>query len=156
MSRKLLLKNFAFVFLLLVSFAANAQERLGNYQIRVVPNRDDWTYELNQSAKFTISVTLDNHQVSNLPLKYSCGLEAMPPTIEKTVMTTAQTLTVEGGTLDKPGFLRCIATLKKEGRTYHGLGTAGFGPDLIKPTTIDPSDFDKFWDERKNRNFRVL
>ncbi len=149
MSRKLLLKIFAFVFLLLVSFAADAQERVGNYQIRVVPDRDNWTYELNQPAKFTISVTLDNHQVSGLPLKYSCGLEAMPPTIERTVMTTRETLTVEGGTLKEPGFLRCIATLEKEGKAYRGLGTAGFRPDLIKPTTIDPPDFDKFWDHGK-------
>ena len=77
MSSNLLLKNFAFVFLLLASLATSAQERLGSYQIRVVPDRDNWTYELNQPAKFTISVTLDNQQVSGLPLKYSCGLEAM-------------------------------------------------------------------------------
>lgn len=149
MSKKLTAPIFAFVFLLFVSFAANAQERLGNYQIRVVPDRSDWTYELNQPAKFMISVTLDNHPVSGLPLKYSCGLEAMPPTIEKTVTTTAQSLTIEAGTLKEPGFLRCIATFERNGRTYRGLATAGFRPDLIKPTTVDPPDFDEFWNEGK-------
>ncbi|MDQ3181430.1 MAG: acetylxylan esterase [Acidobacteriota bacterium] len=144
-------KTFVFLFLLCFCYSAQSQERLGNYQVRVVPDRDDWTYELNQPAKFTISVSLDGHQVAGLPLKYSCGAETMPPTIEKNVTTTAQTLTVEGGTLDKPGFLRCIATMETGGRSYRGLATAGFRPDLIKPTTTDPADFDKFWNEGKKR-----
>jgi cephalosporin-C deacetylase-like acetyl esterase len=143
------LKTFVYLFLLSVCYAAHGQERLGNYQVRVVPDRDNWTYELNQPAKFTISVTLDNHQVSGLPLKYSCGLEAMPPSIEKTVTTTREILTVEAGTLDKPGFLRCIASVETGGKTYRGLATAGFRPDLIKPTTNDPADFDEFWDNGK-------
>jgi cephalosporin-C deacetylase-like acetyl esterase len=143
------LKTFVCLFLLCSCYAAHAQERLGNYQVRVVLDRDNWTYELNQPAKFTISVTLDNHQISGLPLKYSCGLEAMPPTVEKTVTTTRETLTVEAGTLDKPGFLRCIASVETGGKTYRGLATAGFRPDLIKATTNDPADFDEFWDKGK-------
>lgn len=143
------LKTFVCLFLLCVCYATQAQARLGNYQIRVVPDRDNWTYELNQPAKFTVSVTLDNHQISGLSFKYSCGLEAMPTSIEKTVVTTAQTLTIEAGTLDKPGFLRCVATMETGGRTYRGLGTAGFRPDLIKPTTDDPKDFDQFWEDGK-------
>ncbi|MBA2619925.1 MAG: acetylxylan esterase [Acidobacteria bacterium] len=143
------LKTFVFLFLLSLCYTAQAQERLGNYQVRVVPDKDNWTYELNQPAKFKISVSLDGHQVAGLPLKYSCGAETMPPTIEKNVTTAMQTLTVDGGTLDKPGFLRCIATMETGGKTYRGLGTAGFRPDLIKPTTNDPPDFDKFWDDGK-------
>jgi cephalosporin-C deacetylase-like acetyl esterase len=143
------LKTFVCLFLLCVCCSIQAQERLGNYQVRVVPDRDNWTYELNQPAKFSISVTLDNHQVSGLPLKYSCGLEAMPPSIEKTVTTTGESLTVEAGTLDKPGFLRCIATMEAGGKTYRGLATAGFRPDLLKPTTSDPTDFQEFWDNSK-------
>lgn len=143
-------KISACLFLLFViCLAANAQDRLGNYQVRVVPDESDWTYELNQPVRFQISTTLDGHQVSGLQLKYGCGLEAMPPTIEKTITTTAQVLTVDAGTLKEPGFLRCIATVEAGGRTYRGLGTAGFRPELIKPTTDDPADFDKFWDEGK-------
>ena len=125
------------------------QESVGNYQIRVVPDRDDWTYELNQSVKFSVSVTLNNRQVSGLPIKYACGLEAMPPRLEKTATTSAQSLTIESGTLSEPGFLRCLVTMEKDGRSYRGLATAGFRPDLIKPTTQDPADFDKFWADGK-------
>ena len=143
-------KIFILSFLLLVvCLTTQAQERLGNYQVRVVPDETDWTYELNQPVKFQISVTLDGHQISGLPLKYSCGQEAMPPTIEKTVTTTSQTLTVAAGTMKEPGFLRCVATVEASGKTYRGLATAGFRPELIKPTTEEPADFDKFWEDGK-------
>ena len=149
MSQKLSLKIFLLFLLLFFSVSIKAQERLVNYQVRVVPNKSNWTYELNEPAKFQISVTLDGHQAVGLPLKYTCGPEAMPPTIERTITTTAQVFTVEAGTMKEPGFLRCIASLEKDGKTYRGLATAGFRPDLIKPTTTDPNDFDKFWDDGK-------
>jgi cephalosporin-C deacetylase-like acetyl esterase len=48
-----------------------------------------------------------------------------------------------------PGFLRCIATVERDGRTYRGLATAGFSPEKIKPTQIEPADFDAFWAKAK-------
>jgi cephalosporin-C deacetylase len=143
------LKSIAFIFLFFLSFAAHAQESVGNYQVRVAPDRDDWTYGLNQTVKFNISVTLNNRPVAGLPLNYSCGPEMMPPVIIKKVTTSAQSLTIDAGTLKEPGFLRCVVTMETGGRTYRGVGTAGFRPELIKPTTTDPADFDKFWDEGK-------
>lgn len=130
---------------LLFSCAARAQENLGTYQIRVAPDRDDWTYELNQAAKFAVAVTLNNRPAASLPLKYACGLEQMPPRLEKTATTGARELTIDAGTLTEPGFLRCIVTLEKDGKTYRGLGTAAFRPERIKPTVGEPTDFDKFW-----------
>jgi len=134
---------------LLFSLAAFGQENLGTYQIRVAPDRDDWTYQLNQPVKFAVSVTLNNRPAAGLPVKYSCGLEQMPPSIEKTVTTAAEGFAIEAGTLKEPGFLRCTVTLEKNGQTYRGLGTAGFRPDLIKPVVTEPKDFDKFWDDGK-------
>jgi cephalosporin-C deacetylase len=138
------------ILLLAAGFSAGrAQEVLGTYQIRVAPDRDDWTYELNKTVKFTVSVTLNNRPAAGLPVKYSCGAEQMPPTLEKTVTTAAESFTIDAGTLKEPGFLRCVVTLDKDGQTYRGLGTAGFRPDLIKPVVAEPKDFDKFWDDGK-------
>lgn len=144
-------RQLLFLFLAaVVSIEATAQsENLGTYQIRVAPDRDDWTYELNQTAKFAVAVTLNNRQVAGLPIKYSCGLEQMPPTVEKNVTTTAQSTTIDAGSLKEPGFLRCIVTMEKDGKTYRGLATAAFRPDQIKPTTDEPNDFDKFWNDGK-------
>jgi cephalosporin-C deacetylase-like acetyl esterase len=142
-------KTLVLFLLLMISYAAQPQESTGIYQIRVAPDRHDWTYQLNQPAKFEVAVTLNNRQVAGLPIKYSCGAEAMPPTIVKTVTTTAKSLMIEAGSLKEPGFLRCIVTMEKDGRSYRGLATAGYRPDLIKPTTTDPADFDKFWADGK-------
>lgn len=149
MKATLKFKLFVFAFLLSASVSAKAQESVGNYQIRVAPDRDDWTYQLNQPIKFTVAVTLNNRQVAGLPLKYSCGQEQMPPRLEKTAISSAQNLTIEAGSLGEPGFLRCIVTMETGGKSYRGLATAGFRPDLIKPTTNDPADFDKFWADGK-------
>ena len=138
------------LFLLGASFVA-AQENVGTYQVRVSLDKPDWVYDLNQTAKFSVAVTLNNTQIAGIPLKYSCGPEVMPPMLERSVTTTAQPLTIDGATMKEPGFYRCIAMAEKDGRTYRGLATAGFRPDLIKPVVTEPSDFDKFWNDGKAR-----
>lgn len=138
-----------FSILVLSASLVFGQESLGTYQVRVSPDRADWSYELRQPAKFTFAVTLNNTQASGLSLKYSCGPEMMPPVIEKTVETTNEPLIVETPGMKEPGFYRCIATIEKDGRTYRGLATAAYRPDLIKPTVTEPSDFDKFWNDGK-------
>jgi cephalosporin-C deacetylase-like acetyl esterase len=141
---------FFFTFLFAFAFSSRAQEQnLGTYQVRVSLDKENWIYELNQPAKFTFGVTLNNSQVAGLSLKYSCGPEAMPPVIEKTVTTGAQSFSIDAGAMKEPGFFRCIATVEKDGRTYRGMATAGYRPDLIKPVVTDPPDFDKFWDDGK-------
>lgn len=135
----------------LLSFTAFvfAQDNVGTYQVRVSLGRPDWTYELDQAAKFTVGVTLNNSQVPGLPVKYSCGPEGMPAVIEKTVTTTAQPIAIDTPGMKAAGFYRCIATLEKDGRTYRGLATAGYRPDQIKPVVTEPADFDKFWNDGK-------
>lgn len=145
------IQKFLFLIALVISgFSfAQAQENLGTYQVRVSLDRENWVYELNQPAKFTFAVTLNNAPVSGVALKYSCGPEEMPPTVEKTVTTAAQPLTVEMAGMKEPGFFRCIASVEKGGKTYRGLATAGYRPDQIKPVVTDPADFDKFWNDGK-------
>ncbi len=126
-----------------------AQDSIGTYQVRVSLDKESWTYELNQPAKFTFAVTLNNSQIAGLPLKYSCGPEAMPSIIEKTVTTSAEPTVIDTPGMKEPGFYRCIASFEKEGRTYRGLATAAYRPDQIKPVVSEPSDFDQFWNSGK-------
>lgn len=136
---------------LFASRSVDAQLSTGTYQVRLSLDRPNWTYELNEKPKFTLAVTLNNSQVEGLSVKYSCGPEMMPATLEKTVITTSAPVAIDAGTMKDPGFLRCIATLVKDGRTYRGLATAGFRPDLIKPIVNEPPDFDKFWSDGLER-----
>jgi cephalosporin-C deacetylase-like acetyl esterase len=79
----------------------------------------------------------------------------MKPTLERAVSMTPEGGTVEAGTMKVPGFLRCLATVEVGGRTYRGVGTAGFAPGAIEPTTEAPPDFDAFWNAGKEALARL-
>ena len=95
-------------------------------------------------------VERDGHPVTAAQISVACGPEQMPATVEKTAVTAADgTLVLDGGTLKEPGFLRCIATVDRGGRPVRGLATAAFSPEKIKPTQVEPADFDAFWAKAK-------
>ena len=131
--------------LLLVALSATAQDRIGTVQVRVKTDHSDWTYKPGQPVKFTITIVQDGHPVTNAKLTYRIGPEQMPPKIEQTVTFNGAEITVDGGTLNEAGFLRCIATAEVNGKTYRGLATAAFAPETLKPTVADPADFEGFW-----------
>ncbi len=132
-------------FMLVATALAFGQQRTGAVSVRVAPDRGDWTYEPGQPVSFQITVVRDGHVVSGAQVTYQVGPEMMPSSISKTEVLGASGLVVSGGTMKEPGFLRCIATVEVDGRTYRGLGTAGFKPEAIRPTTDDPADFEAFW-----------
>lgn len=135
--------RFALLSLLAVSMAA--QDRIGTVQVRVSTDRADWLYEPGAAVRFRIVAVQDGHPVSGVKVNYRIGPEMLPPRVEETATLTAEGLTIEGGTMNEPGFLRCIATVEMNGRTYRGLATAAFRPERIQPTQQDPADFDAFW-----------
>ncbi len=144
-----LLATLLFCLTLFVALPATAQDRIGTVQVRVKTERADWTYKLGQPVKFTITVIQDGHPATNAKLIYRIGPEQMPPKIEQTVTFNGAEIIVDGGTLNEPGFLRCIATAEVNGKSYRGLSTAAFAPEAIKPTVEDPADFDGFWNANK-------
>ncbi|MBK9169669.1 MAG: acetylxylan esterase [Bryobacterales bacterium] len=131
--------------LALLAFPLAAQDRIGAVQVRVSTDRPDWRYEPGQPVRFRIVATQDGHPLDGARVTYRTGPEMMPPAAERTVPLPAAGLTVEGGTMNEAGFLRCIATVEHNGRTYRGLATAAFRPEAIQPTQENPSDFDAFW-----------
>lgn len=129
----------------LLAFPLIAQDRVGTVQVRVSTDRASWRYEPGEAVRFRIVAVQDGHALSGVAVKYRIGPEMMAPAVEKTATLSAEGLTVEGGTMNEPGFLRCIATVEQSGKTYRGLATAAFQPEKIKPTQQDPADFDEFW-----------
>ena len=71
----------------------------------------------------------DGHQVAGATVKYGIGPEMLPPVTEATGTVGATPLMVAAGTMKGPGFLRLMATTVIDGRTYRGVGTAGFAPE---------------------------
>lgn len=119
--------------------------------VTVTPDRPDWTYQPGAPVKFRIDVVRDGHQVSGATLRYSIGPEMLPPVTQAVAVVGTTALMIDGGTMRVPGFLRLVATAQVEGRTYRGVGTAGFAPDRIEPTQTNPPDFDAFWDGERQR-----
>lgn len=134
-----------FVLLCLTAIHLFAQDQIGAIQVRVSTDRSDWRYELGEPVRFRIIATRDGHMLSGVKVAYRIGPEMMAPKIDQSATLSADGLTVNGGTMSEPGFIRCIATIEQNGRTYRGLATAAFRPEAIKPTQQDPPDFEQFW-----------
>ena len=134
-----------FLILSLLALPLVAQERIGTVQVRVSTDHADWRYQPGQPVRFRIVAVQDGQPISGLKVTYKIGPEMMSPKIDQSALSTADGITVDAGTMTEPGFLRCIATVELNGKTYRGLATAAFQPEAIKPTQTDPADFDQFW-----------
>ena len=55
------------------------------------------------------------------------------------------------GTMVSPGFLRCRASLKKDGRTIWKSEAAGYEVEKITPGAEPPEDFKSFWNHAVRR-----
>lgn len=141
---------------LLSGRAAVAQDLVtGTPEILVTPTEPTWTYRVGAPASFSVAVRRDGHPLAGIPVTLRCGPEMLPPTLTREFTSGSAPMVVEAGTMNAPGFLRCIASSTWEGRTYRGVGTAGFDPQQITPTVTDPPDFDAFWSEGKAQLARI-
>jgi cephalosporin-C deacetylase len=146
MKNRLLLLQF---FICITLFSVHAQPIKRYVDVIVAADHDDWTYKTGEKVKFTVSVIRNGNLVKNVPVRYEIGPEKMDPTIKETKTAADGKITIEGGTMKTPGFLRCVAYVSVDGAEYRGLATAGFDPLSIQPTVENPQDFDAFWDAAK-------
>ena len=136
----------------LASIAAQGpREPFSRVAVVVTPDRADWTYRPGDPVSFRIDVLRDGHPVQGATVKYGFGPEMLPPSTEATAIVGDGPLTVAAGTMPAPGFLRLAATADIDGHAYRGVGTAGFSPEQIQPTQVDPPDFDAFWTGERAR-----
>ncbi|MEN6536536.1 MAG: acetylxylan esterase [Bryobacteraceae bacterium] len=122
-----------------------AQERVGTVQVRVATDHNDWRYKPGQPVRFHIVAVQDGHAFADGTVSVGIGPEGVAPKVDQKVQLSVNGVTVDGGTMTEPGFLRCVATFERNGKTYRGLATAAFEPEAIQPTQTDPPDFDQFW-----------
>jgi cephalosporin-C deacetylase-like acetyl esterase len=118
--------------------------RVATVKVVVAPDHRDWTYKLGETVHFSVAVTADSEPIDNVTVAYTVGPD-MYPGEKKTAAVPLSGLVIDAGTMTAPGFLRCIVTTKVAGHHYRGLATAAFSPEQIKPTQVEPADFDAFW-----------
>ena len=118
-------------------------------KVAVASDHANWNYQLGEKVNFTITVTKNGSLVPNASVRYEIGPEKQDPTQKKSAIAATGIIKVDGGTLSKAGFLRCIAIAEVDGKEYRNLATAGFVPGNIQPTVENPADFDTFWQKAK-------
>jgi cephalosporin-C deacetylase len=119
-------------------------------KVLVSPDKEDWTYKIGEPVRFTVNVLKNSGNLKNVKIKYSIGPEKMKPFKTDSTILTNGTITLNAGTLNSEGFLRCIVTAYYEGKEYRNLATAGFEPQKILPVVETPTDFSTFWSKAKS------
>lgn len=142
---------FAYLLLLLITPFDNILAQPAEQIIKVVvaPDHTDWTYKVGEPVKFSISVLQYGNPLKGAVIRYSVGPEKMDPTKKDSLALQKGELTIDGGTMKTPGFLRCTVTAFVDGKQYTKAATAGFDPLSIQPTVDNPTDFTQFWTRAK-------
>ncbi len=135
---------FTLIFSTLIAFAQPA-ERL--YHLAVSPSAGEWNYTPGQKVGFDICLTRCDVPVGDVEATYEISEDMMSPFKTGTVRLKNGRASVNGFTMNKPGFMRCRVTVKQGSRDYEGMATVGFSPEKLNPVTVQPSDFHDFWDK---------
>ena len=134
-----------FLFLLIVhNLSGLSQPASTLYKVIVSPDHKDWTYKVNETARFSVQVLHNGNLVENAVIDYEAGPEMIPDQ-KKEGLVLKNGKTEFTGTMKVPGFYRIRVWAVAEGKRYEGLATAGFEPEKIQPTVKDPADFEAFW-----------
>ncbi|HSB17583.1 MAG TPA: acetylxylan esterase [Bryobacteraceae bacterium] len=132
-----------------------AEVQVGRIEVLVAPDHPDWKYVPGEKAVFHIRAVRNGSDITGAEVTYSVGPEVMPVATTRTVALERGGLRIDGGTMQTPGFLRCIAKVTDGGNTYQGIATAAFAPEEIQPVVRDPEDFDSFWASAKEELAKV-
>lgn len=145
------MKKFSLIICLLLIFTnyLPAQPTEQIVKVVVAPDHPDWLYKTGENVKFSISVLQYGNPVKNAVIRYSIAPEKMDATKKDSLALPNGLLSVDGGTMNTPGFLRCTVTAFIDGKEYTKMATAGFDPLTIKPTVDNPADFTQFWNKAK-------
>lgn len=142
------MKHFMKTLLLLLAtvcvLPVAAQIRGYNIQVNVVPDHQDWTYKVGETATFRISVTKSATPLAGAVIDYEAGPE-MYQDVKKTAVVLKDGILTVKGKMTKPGFYRVDVKTTIGGKEYKGACAAAFSPEQLKPTTVNPADFDQFW-----------
>jgi len=141
-------KTFRVVVLTIIfaTLTLNLLSQAGTPLVKVIvsPDHKDWTYKVNETAKFAVQVMQYGNLLENVTIDYEAGPEALPD-VKKEGVVLKNGKTEFSGTLKVPGFYRVRVWAVVDGRRYEGLATAGFEPEKIQPTVKESADFDAFW-----------
>ena len=135
--------------------AMYAQPAKGPVNLTIEAAHPDWIYRPGEEVTFLVSATHKGSPVSNRMLYYEIGPEKMTPGTTDSVLLKNGKASIRAGSLDKPGFLRCKASVRFPEKVYSSIGTAAFDPYAIRPATTLPDDFVTFWEKARKDALQI-
>lgn len=130
--------------LLSLSLSVSAQNGWSSINVAITPDHKDWNYRVGETAGFRVEVQRSGTAIDNVVVDYEAGPE-MYPTVKKNGVVLKDGTMKWSGTMKQPGMYRLKVTAHVDGKEYVGMCTAAFSPEKIQPTTVNPNDFDEFW-----------
>jgi cephalosporin-C deacetylase-like acetyl esterase len=139
--------------------AAPSQVRLLDAAYRTAPlkvslDRADWTYQVGQGARCRVQADVQPYPAEGIPMTYKLGPDMLEGP-EHTAVVPAAGLELPIPVQSQPGFVRCQVQATINGKPIQAAATAAFSPFDIRPTQVDPGDFDAFWDAQKQQLAKV-
>ncbi len=122
----------------------NAQNGWSSINVAVTPNHKEWNYKVGETAEFKVAVLRSGTTIDNAEVDFEAGPE-MYPTVKKSKVVLKDGTMKWSGSMKQPGFYRLKVTAHINGKDYVGTCTAAFSPEKLQPTTVNPDDFDEFW-----------
>ena len=146
-----------FFVLIAVSAASSRTEAAGKYVVRVVTDRTEAVYKSGETARFLVTVTNSGRPVTGGTVSYVVsdfipGNRGFP---KGSLRLDGKPVVIEAK-LARPGFLLCrVSFLTPDKKRVQAAAGAGFSPLSIKPSLPVPDDFDRYWNEQKQKLAKV-
>ena len=113
-------------------------------------DRPEALYKCGETARFTITATRDGKPPTAAKVTAVLTLDGGRVIETKELDLSAGPVTLSG-TLNQPGFLRLTVTVSAAEERRQALAAAGFDPEGIRKATVEPADFDQFWEDGRKR-----
>lgn len=138
--------------LTLIAAIAAIAALAGNYPDRAdylwvtVPNHTDWLYRTGEKA--TIEIQFYKYGIPrDGVVSYDLADDMLEADEHGTVRLKDGRAKLGIGTRKTPGFRDLRLSIELDGVRYSHHIKVGFGVDKIRPFTVEPSDFGKFWED---------
>ena len=143
--KKFTLKLICLIILFSLTISENYPYR-SDYLWITVPDHRDWLYKVGEEAKIEVCFYLYGIP-QDIEILYEIGPDMLPSTFTgKATLENGKTI-ISIGTMTRPGFLDLRLTAKIGSKSYPHHIKVGFSPELLRPYTQNPLDFDDFWKE---------
>lgn len=154
--KRILFTTFAFLLISIWAGNLKAQDlQEKRIKVHVTPDHEDWKYKLGEKVKFKVIILKNNMPLDNISVSYELSEDVTKPIEKKTAIAGDKFIMIDGGTLRKPGFLRCKVSTEYDGNKYDGMCTVAYEPEKITAKTKLPVDFLDFWTTAKEESSKI-